>query len=449
MGRTMTHHRALAVLGTAFVVTTQVYAKAAELPPERCVRLLREARLAGQRGGPARQVEILKKAVAEFPGELLPILSLLDATRREGLGPEETADLKRILRERIAKADSLVPDSVLELAVEDPDASPEDLAMLRAAVASRLARIPDDAALLEVHAALSERLLDLDAARDSAARLDAAKPDPSTLTWRIRLATKAKKWDETASLCREFRSRYEDSPDLRVRAAGALVAAGRRQEAREEIAPVLADPKVRSWAIDEFLVPLGWELWDAGRAAEARAVFEEAADAAPEEGQPEAILRNLFATPEQREALAAEKASSLARIEDPNILFSQATDFLTTGDVERAYAVLRRVVTLDATFEMAWFNLGVSAWRLEKWDEAREAFQKSGSLKPNRAESFLFLGESLRKLNRCEEALPAFRHAVELRPDLREAHAGLAACLRRMGRHDAAAREDAAARPPG
>ncbi len=189
-------------------------------------------------------------------------------------------------------------------------------------------------------------------------------------------------------------------------------------------------------------------MWDAGRDLDAQAAFREAARANPDHDEAADALRLLFATPEERKAAAAAETERFARITDPQSLFEAGTTRLLAGDASAAVGLLRRAVAAAPDHEMAWFNLGVAAFQLERWDEARKAFESASALNSGRAESFLYVGESLIKLDRCGEAVAALKRALSLRSDLPGAHASLSDCYRRMGRTEDAEAEMKLAKPP-
>ena len=182
-------------------------------------------------------------------------------------------------------------------------------------------------------------------------------------------------------------------------------------------------------------------LWDDGKDLDAEAAFREAVREDPGNDEAADALRTLFATPDERVALAASETERLDRVRDPAALFEAGATLLLSGNAPAAVGVLARAVEASPALEIAWFDLGVAALRLDRWEEAREAFERAGALKPDRPETFLYLGEALLKLQRFGEAVAPLRRALALRPALSEAHASLSDCYRSLGEPDQADRE--------
>ncbi len=427
----------------AFLTGVSAFA-ATQLPPEGCVKLLRDARIAGMLGNGAEQEKMLATAVREYPKEILPLLAYADFERAKGPSGAG-ADFRALLRKRLADPEALVPFSALARMVEDPKASPQDLSTYRDGVQSRLDRTPDDARLLDMLALLHARLGQMDAAADAMTRLHAVQPTRSTAIRCLDFSYQTGRWEAVLSLAREIRSKYEGDSGFELFAAMALLNLGRPDEARKEIAPMMSDPAWRKQVIFSVLLPAGWTLWDQGRAKEAEAVFREAASAEPAIVEPKAILENLFASPEERRALADAQRERLARITDPGHLFDEGTKRLVAGDAAGASDLLKRATDADPAYEIAWFNRGVAAIKLGNWDEARAAFTRSVELKPERAESFLYLGNALARLGRCAEAVPALERALALRPGLKEAQNQIESCRRKPAQPERTTKEQAPA----
>jgi Flp pilus assembly protein TadD len=108
------------------------------------------------------------------------------------------------------------------------------------------------------------------------------------------------------------------------------------------------------------------------------------------------------------------------RIYDPN-----DPDKLTLlgqlyGDVgahSDALEPLRRAVQLDPTSFEAWHNLGVTLFRLNRYNEARAPLEKAVALRPEYYGSVVLLGATLYMLGDDEAALPVLEHAHRLNPN--------------------------------
>lgn len=82
----------------------------------------------------------------------------------------------------------------------------------------------------------------------------------------------------------------------------------------------------------------------------------------------------------------------------------------------------------------------MAAGKQGKHKEAREAFEKALSLKPDYVQALNNLGMANIKLNRWAEAKSSFEKALGLKADDPEAHLGLLACYIQQGDSQGAAR---------
>ena len=421
-------------------------APSAELPAVECVRLLREARIAAERGNRARELELLRQAARDHPKEILPAIALAEYADRTKIDARELERSRATIRERLADPGALVPYSALGTLAEDPMASAEETVALKRALEVRLARTPSDPDLLEAMALVLRRLPDREEERSILARLDGVRPSAAIAWRRAKLAEELGRREEALEIYRGTESRYGDSPVLRESIGRSLVALRRFEEAKQAAAALEAGPVGREGA-SRLSAERAWALWDDGRDIEAREAFGEAARENPGNEEAGAALRTLFATPDERKALAAAELDRLSRISRPDELLEAGTTRLLAGDAAAAALLLRRAVEASPDLELAWFNLGVASFGLDRFEEARGAFDRAAALKPDRAESFLYLGEALLKLDRCLDAIAPLLRALELRPGLFEAHASLSDGYRRLGRTEDADRELKLAKP--
>ena len=88
-------------------------------------------------------------------------------------------------------------------------------------------------------------------------------------------------------------------------------------------------------------------------------------------------------------------------------------------------AWLKRAAQLDANSFEAWHNLGVSYFRLERYEEARAPLEKAVALRPNFYGSVVLLGATLYMLGEDDAALPVLERAHRLNPADTETAAAL------------------------
>ncbi|CAD7779150.1 MAG: Tetratricopeptide repeat protein [Candidatus Methanoperedenaceae archaeon GB37] len=77
----------------------------------------------------------------------------------------------------------------------------------------------------------------------------------------------------------------------------------------------------------------------------------------------------------------------------------------------------------------AWYNLGVAYNKIDKLNEAIEAYKKAIKIKPDMHEAWCNLGVAYDDLGKFNEAIKAYKKAIEIKPDYPYACANLAHTL--------------------
>jgi tetratricopeptide (TPR) repeat protein len=115
-----------------------------------------------------------------------------------------------------------------------------------------------------------------------------------------------------------------------------------------------------------------------------------------------------------------------------------------------AAAAYRKAIALSPGYGEAYHNLGSALTEQGKHGEAEAAFRKSIDLLPRNADAYLSLGNALRRQNKHGDAEVAFRKAIDLRPDFVEAYFNLGNALTNQedpGAAEAAYRKASELRP--
>jgi len=431
----------------------------AELPPVECVRLLRQARIDHLAGDTAAELDALHAAAERFPDEVDPAYSLLVYARDHGLPEDERQRFEERLGRRLDDLGQPLPPALLQQVALDPETDESLIGRIEASVARRLARDPGSVSdsLLGLQADLQQRLgKDADAAA-TLTRLWRRTGDTDT-AWRlIHLDLGLERWSDALEV---MESSDELKQELWITRLHLLTRTGALEEALalldrqidQVIGPRvgdLTDPGADT-GIDTddktsagLLEELAWSFRDAGRDAEAETLFRRALDRAPGDPQLEAVLLHLYSSDAERQEHAEQVARSWAEERNPQALLNEGTRRLTTGDAEGALDLLVRAAPAFPNLEAPWFNLGMAAYRLERWSRVVEALGVAAQLNPDRAASFFFRGVALTHLERCGEAVDDLEQALALDPKRTQAHYYLAGCYRDLGRPEDAAREQA------
>lgn len=421
------------------------------LPSEECVRMLREARIAHMSGDPAAELATLRAAEEAFPGEIAPIYALLEYHRSHDLPEEEQRELRARLSQRLSDPSHPLSPGVLHPLARDPAATEELLLEIAANVTRRLetAEGKEVEALLTLLATVQQRLGQVAEAAATLERLWQRTGDAEIAWALLQLDLRLERWAEALAVM-ETAEELREGP-MRTTYIRVLARAGYFEKARSEVDRLAGeleaageelptgeleitgfDPTVSGLA--PLVEDLAWSFRDAGREAEAEALFRRALALRPGDRGLAAVLAHLYASEAERQAFADTMARQWQEVADPQALLDEGTRRLAAGDAEAALDLLARAAPHFPDLEAAWLNLGLAAYRLERWLEAEAALDRAAQLNPERAQSVFFRGLALVQVERCSEAVPALERALELEPSRYQAHYYLAGCYSNLGR---------------
>jgi tetratricopeptide (TPR) repeat protein len=111
---------------------------------------------------------------------------------------------------------------------------------------------------------------------------------------------------------------------------------------------------------------------------------------------------------------------------------------LQSGDLDRAEASFKRVLSRDSSSYPALFNLGLVQDRRGLTAEAEESFHRARALNPADPDVHYRLGVLAARSGRADEAVRAFEDALARDPGHALAHYDLARLVDALGRHDQA-----------
>jgi Flp pilus assembly protein TadD len=116
-------------------------------------------------------------------------------------------------------------------------------------------------------------------------------------------------------------------------------------------------------------------------------------------------------------AQAPEACAHLADQNDPEKLVLLGQIYGDHGDFADAIQPLLRATQLDPGSYDAWHNLGLSYFRLKRYQEARQPLEEAVALRPDLFDTLNLLGATLYVLGDDKAALPVLEKAHQLRPD--------------------------------
>ena len=160
--------------------------------------------------------------------------------------------------------------------------------------------------------------------------------------------------------------------------------------------------------------------------ANAISSFEKAVDILP---GPEYItnLGTLYA--ETKNARALEMVSLLLRFKKESLvrdaLFVKGLYYNYTGDKTKAISNMDSCLALDYTYTLAYREKTIALYDLGKYDAALSVIDKALTVQNNFDEGYYWRGRCLEKLNRNDEAIEAYQTASLYSPDYVEAKEAL------------------------
>lgn len=407
-----------------------------DLPPVECVRMLRWARAKLEQGDEQGGARLLRETVDQFPGEVVALIALWDFHRQFGLPEEEAVRLRGILTHRLADPRSSLPPGVLRYLIRRPDAGKEELELLLTAANARLK--DDDLEMIRTIAYLQTRLELFEDSRETYGKLRDLAPS-AALDWTcVLLDIDLERWADAAEGLESVVAAKGTSIISRLMYIDVLSRLGRYDEMLRQIDHLSSNNTLMTEFLNDILADSAWNLRDAGKDREAEAVFKRILAADPKNQEALAATLYLYGSEEELQAHRAALQSAREEETEPDKLAEQGGNLLAAGDAEQAFELLDRASRSLADEEIVWFNLGLAALKLERWEAAQRALLQATKINPERAESFLNRAIALQKIGRCAEAIEALKRTLKLTPERTDAYYYVYACHVELGNTEAA-----------
>lgn len=418
----------------------------ASLPPLECIRLLRSARIAETAGERENALSALREAADRFPNALIALIELRKFHERHTLPDEERDRLRARLAARLADPELPLPPGTLRQLVGDRELSVEQIEAVRRAATSRLEARPNDLELVEAIASLALRTERWPEARELYGRLlaqDGAMRHRATC---ISLSRRLERWDDVVELMRPMlegdqKVAGEDGSGLLLSMGfiEALSKAGRYDELVADLNVLTSQVAENPWAAEPLralLIEVAWTLHDRGEAAMAESVFRRMLKLDPQDAHARKVVLHLYSDEQEWAEHQRALDEQLADEEDPYALLQRGGELLAANAAQEALELLERAAASLPNEEMAWFNLGMAASRLERWERAAEVLERASELNAGRALTWLNRGAALQNLGRCDEAIVDLERGLELDASLYQTHFYLLMCYSAVGRHE-------------
>lgn len=172
---------------------------------------------------------------------------------------------------------------------------------------------------------------------------------------------------------------------------------------------------------------------------EARAAFERAYEANPDEGGAALELaRMAFESREFAQAVKLARGIGSRRGEWAESRLLLARAYLALERDDRAVATMEELVKASPESASVRTNQGNVYYQLEKYEEAAEAYRQAAELDKKDAVARYSLGNALRRLGQDEAAVEQYEAALTIDPAIHQAAIALARIDARAGRTEAA-----------
>lgn len=404
----------------------------ATLPTPDCVRALRIARINLDVGDASAARLSFDKALASCPGRIEPLLGgimLADFSKNAKTRERYSRLLVRALRD----PDLPLQLAAIEQAALDPSLGIEELKILQKRLEISIERpMEDPKNKVRTHRVLAMVAIaagDLAKAREALDFVLTSDPAPDVRWTCVSIDKELGRWNSVVEQLEILAA--EDEVMARFALLQLVVAYANTGQLKEAIATANTLTKIQpeSGAVGVLnhraasaLLEAAWDLWFAEKDEEAKTAFEKALAIDPTVSEANDALNLLYGSPSARQERAQLEETELAAEGDPEALLEVGTQRLAVGDAQGAIELLRLAAEGLPNHEIAWYNYGLAAVRLEQWSDAAEALEKAISLEPGNVTARLNLGTVLAKSARCGRALEVLDALVADHPDRWQAH---------------------------
>lgn len=407
------------------------------LPDMGCVQLLRRARIAEMRDDPSTALALLQQAARDYPGELVVATALWELHRRHELSAEDLDAAGRTMTAALTNPEAPLHLGTLQYVASLPDLGTDELVQLRRAVERRLTAENVSPQFWDVLAMLHLRLGDREAGRDALRRRLEAEPDDRTRWQLVELERELGNWDAAGAQLRELISREEVNPFVQMSLVEALGRVGAYDEliARLDLLgeEILVYDYLVLATMRDLMLQVAWDFRDAANDEYAEAIFRRVLAIDPDDREALLAVLYLYSSDEERERYEASLRQQRVSETDPDKLLADGARLLAAGNAGEAFELLERAAFALPDSEAAWYNLGLAALKLERWETAESAYRQAVRANPARIDTVLNHAISLANLDRCGEAVPELESVEHSAPEMTAALYWLYFCHEKLG----------------
>ena len=188
-----------------------------------------------------------------------------------------------------------------------------------------------------------------------------------------------------------------------------------------------------------FLTTYGRALKDAGRPAEAVAVYKEAVTRIRDANLFHDLAIAARAAGNIAEATNAERAAIALEGKNPAALNGLGLLQAEAGHAREAVGLFEQAAALDPSNASYWTNVGNARRELSELTQAESAYRRALEVDPDFADAANGLGTVLVQMGKPADAVQWFERAIKQVPDFHEARLNLGIALQESGQRERAA----------
>lgn len=371
---------------------------------------------------PSAALILLKQAAQQHPAELVVATALWEFHRRNELSGEDLAAAGRTMTAILTNPEAPLHLSTLQYVASLPDLGSDELGQLLGAVERRSTAEDAPARLWDVLAMLHLRLGDREAGREALRRRLEIEASDRTRWQLVQLERELGNWNGAETQLQELNSREDVNLYVKMSLAEALGRIGNYDELIAKLDTLGEEILVHDFdarmTLRDLMLQVAWDFRDAGDDSYAEAIFRRVLVIDPEDREALLAVLYLYSSAEERERHEASLRQQRLSETDPDKLLADGARLLAAGNAAEAIELLERATFALPDSEPAWYNLGLAALKLERWETAEKAYREAVRTNPARIDAVLNHAISLAHLERCGEAVPELESVERAAPEM-------------------------------
>ena len=410
---------------------------AADLPDYELVLRLRQARIDELADNVDAARAMLLDTSRSNPDSLVVAAALFSFSSRHPLSEEENRALLDTVIRAINDLERQIPIGTLRYVILNAGIDPPAVRAMLPALLLRGQQDGVQKSFLDIVATAQLRVEDLEGAAETLRRRLKLEGNSRARTELIVVERTLENWASVERLLSENIAAGDNSPYLQMARAESLAKNGDYEALSEVVDALIEQGEEASVAVREglhsLLVELAWEARDAAKDDIAEQLFRRALKLAPHDTDTQSVVLYLYSNDDERAQHHAALRDTFQEEDDAAVLYRKGSELLAANQHELAADLLERSARAEPDFEPTWYNLGLAAYNLERWELAEEAYAAASQLNPSRLESRLYLGIAIARQDKWEQSIPLLEQILVEDPTENAAHYWLYVCHTKLG----------------